>query len=347
MQLTRWCAPVVVAVCVSFSVLIVNVRHVHGNGDEEQGRQDSGPGTMNVDGVSSSHHELQSNDLTLFDPVPVLSMHNATERAILKHLNLGQPFKLIGTAAEWPATGNWTLASLRSRFGKQVHNRYPDRGEPIFDEDGNFVEYFNPTDSEWEDFLKQFEEEEQDNSYIAWQCRNETASKELQSMYWLPSVLEQVGLSHGHYVSRQGARETVFIGTATGEAREAHIDYSCSNVWSAQLQGLKRWYLWSPLSCAGLLSSESGFDKCLATAKGLTTVLHPGDVIIWFAGWTHRTEILEAESVALSVEFDAPFPTTMLAEALPVFEQHSTHTGSYSHCLERWHRIVEKGQSET
>eukprot|EP00049_Salpingoeca_infusionum_P015718 m.307960 g.307960 ORF g.307960 m.307960 type:complete len:140 (-) comp15938_c0_seq6:1123-1542(-) len=97
MQLTRWCAPVVVAVCVSFSVLIVNVRHVHGNGDEEQGRQDSGPGTMNVDGVSSSHHELQSNDLTLFDPVPVLSMHNATERAILKHLNLGQPFKLIGT----------------------------------------------------------------------------------------------------------------------------------------------------------------------------------------------------------------------------------------------------------
>ena len=71
-----------------------------------------------------------------------------------------------------------------------------------------------------------------------------------------------------------------------------------------------------------------------------TTILEPGDVLVWFPGWTHATQTLGTESVALSVEFAAPLPRAQVAEHAPLFRAHSAKFDSFTRCdaiwRERW-----------
>ena len=69
---------------------------------------------------------------------------------------------------------------------------------------------------------------------------------------------------------------------------------------------------------------------------GFETVLHPGDVIVWYAGWSHATEAIDAPSLALSVEFALPPPRAYIAKYREVFEQHSSAIKSYGSCLAKW-----------
>eukprot|EP00050_Salpingoeca_kvevrii_P020312 m.96969 g.96969 ORF g.96969 m.96969 type:complete len:150 (-) comp8810_c0_seq1:207-656(-) len=55
-----------------------------------------------------------------------------------------------------------------------------------------------------------------------------------------------------------------------------------------------------------------------------------------YPGWTHGTEALDSESVALSVEFDEPFAEDLLHASWPALLQHSSLFSSLSHCLAVW-----------
>ena len=43
-----------------------------------------------------------------------------------------------------------------------------------------------------------------------------------------------------------------------------------------------------------------------APPRAYEVVLGPGDVIVWYPGYAHETYTLDADSVALSVEFRLP-----------------------------------------
>ena len=69
---------------------------------------------------------------------------------------------------------------------------------------------------------------------------------------------------------------------------------------------------------------------------GFETVLHPGDVIVWYAGWSHGTEAIDAPSLALSIEFALPPPRAYIAKYREVLELHSRAIKSYGSCFAKW-----------
>lgn len=146
-------------------------------------------------------------------------------------------------------------------------------------------------------------------------------------------------------------------------------------MWSAQLSGRKRWWLAPPDSVYGTLLADLELadereltSGCLATARysAAATVrpvcmvspgarlrsrvpelprsretfqadLEPGDVIVWYAGWTHATAALDFDGgVAVSVEFARPPPLTYAQRFAPWLHAHARHFGSYTHCLANW-----------
>eukprot|EP00050_Salpingoeca_kvevrii_P020313 m.96968 g.96968 ORF g.96968 m.96968 type:complete len:168 (-) comp8810_c0_seq1:511-1014(-) len=142
--------------------------------------------------------------------------------------------------------------------------------------------YYNSSDPEW-DFLRP-DESEQDSTTIAWQIRNATVSNELRLNYSTPLFLGSPGNA---YVSARGAGETIFIAREKGAGREPHVDYSCFNVWSAQLVGRKRWRFRAPRASDGILWQDIVYHGAtpefeLDSAPELEAILEPGDVVVWY-----------------------------------------------------------------
>ncbi|EGD74941.1 hypothetical protein PTSG_07165 [Salpingoeca rosetta] len=272
---------------------------------------------------------------TVFELTP----ETATPSRVEELVHQGIPFVIRGEASTWPAVGKWNLAWLKAKFGRQVKNRHPDRGEALFDGDGTFAGYFDVSDEEWEAFLEAFEAEDAGQPNIAWQCRNASASEQLREDYKLPRPLAGLGQDAGDYVSEHGARETLFFALEKGEGREPHIDYSCNSAWSAQIQGEKEWRLWPPDHCQNHLFTEGQAEDAPACtrAQPLRVVLRPGDVLFWYPGWMHATRAIAAPSLGLSREFFTPLPRVMLAEHDAIYRAHSAARASYTRCFKLWH----------
>ena len=245
--------------------------------------------------------------------------------AASSHATLGTPLVVRGAARGWPGMRLWSsLASLKASFGEQIQNRMPDAGEPMFGDDGEFIGRF---DGELQADRTEEEEEAETKRHISWLVLNETASAQLKQGYGSNSFLSTEDTLSGP--------EYFFIGRANGQGREPHIDYDCASTWSAQIQGRKRWRLWPPDSgVLGLESSTSSSegDAFDASTPGFEAVLEPGDLIIWHAGWTHATDSLAAENVAMSKQFTHPAPTEMFRTYARQFRAHTAKFNSFASC---------------
>ena len=120
--------------------------------------------------------------------------------------------------------------------------------------------------------------------------------------------------------------------------REPHLDFSCNSTWSAQLKGRKRWRFLPPDTGAVHRHVADAAEAAGAQpwpvdgVVGFEVTLDAGDIVVWGPGWTHGTNALQSESVALSMEFDAPRPTALLAAHRTLLEAHSKLFHSWSHC---------------
>ena len=136
------------------------------------------------------------------------------------------------------------------------------------------------------------------SDHISWLVLNETISAELRSEYSLPGFISpEDGVAAGP--------EYFFIGQRPGHGREPHIDYSCENIWSAQIVGRKRWRLLPPdggvLAAEVVAAGAAARDECGAVSTaGYEAVLEPGDILVWYPGWTHGTAAVDGASLALS-----------------------------------------------
>ena len=243
----------------------------------------------------------------------------------------GRPFILEGGASKWPAMHRWTLAWFQEQFGDAVRNRQIRPGEAVFDEDGSNQGVYEPASAELP--LQTATGEH----YISWLVTDEAIAAVLRSDYEIPAFLE--GLQrHGEYVSEGQGKEYLFIGQASAQGREPHVDYSCNNVWSAQLQGRKIWRFLPPNATSGVLFPEAHDvpRSSLQQEDQLVGTLLPGDIVVWYPGWTHATETLDDTSVALSVEFAVPPPIDMLRQNRAVFLEHGRRYGSFSPCEQQW-----------
>ena len=188
-----------------------------------------------------------------------------------------------------------------------------------------------------------------DGKHVSWLVRNETVSQELQQEYEVPSFLSPYQRK-GVFVSERNGSEYIFTGLQHGQGRELHVDYrfayiaslkqfhcgSCNSVWSAQITGTKRWRLLSPDHPRNVMRMEAGGIESAGPGEAYEAVLLPGDVIVWYAGWTHGTFALEAPTLALSVEFLEPAPRANAARHAALFRAHSELRGSYTSCLRSW-----------
>lgn len=170
-----------------------------------------------------------------------------------------------------------------------MRNRHIERGEAMFGEDGEFLGRYEPTDEEWHAMLEEWERDSGDDAYISWQVANSTASRLLQQGYGAPYFLAPYPASNVSNSMPGGANpnvtETLFVGLQRGEAREAHVDYTCESAWSAQLSGSKRWLLRAPSDPLGVLALDLEGDGATATRVEeevqWEAVLGPGDLLVW------------------------------------------------------------------
>ena len=94
-----------------------------------------------------------------------------------------------------------------------------------------------------------------------------------------------------------------FLGQKEGQGREKHIDYSCNSTWSAQLNGRKIWRLFSPSHAQSVLRMETNFHIEGDEGEAYETLLLPGEIIVWYPGWSHATYSIDEVNTAMSGEY--------------------------------------------
>jgi len=282
--------------------------------------------------------------------LPEFTLETITAEVFAGYARAGRPLVVRGAALAWPAVGSWTLQSLRAKFGRQVSNRQLEEGEAMFDLNGMWVGVGDGTRPDGLDDGQPGGLA--DRFHVSWLVRNATASQMLKEDYrpfpFLPPASDNAVL--------QGP-EFVFMAMQRAEGREPHVDFSCNNVWSAQLAGTKRWRFLDPTIGAVSRhlerhsSSRSAHAHTRApthphasakgpspppppgeTPLGFEATLLPGDVVFWYPGWTHGTTAATASSVALSVEFKEPAPVDYISRHRHLLQEHTNVFDSWGMC---------------
>lgn len=158
---------------------------------------------------------------------------------------------------------------------------------------------------------------------------NNTISASLRKEYDQPAFLRRSRNSDPDL-----GPEYFFVAQQPSDGREPHIDYACESVWSAQISGEKRWRLLPP--DAGVLDRDlggiGGQGGGTTAARGLEAVLRPGDVLVFYPGWTHGTETLSKKSLSMSKQFSDPSSPEMFRQYRDQLRAHSNKFNSFSSC---------------
>ena len=81
--------------------------------------------------------------------------------------------------------------------------------------------------------------------------------------------------------------------------------------------------------------------------KAYEFVLFPGEVLVWYPGWSHETFSIDDDNTALSMEFRLPVPIKFYEYYDDAFRLHSKKYNSYNWgeqgetCFELWKRRAE------
>lgn len=87
-------------------------------------------------------------------------------------------------------------------------------------------------------------------------------------------------------------------------ARLFQVDTGCLNSYAVQLQGTKMWLLWPPPT----RDQYGDLHNSSADLKPVATILHPGDLLVFFPGWLHETHVIDWPSLSMSIYWGHPHP---------------------------------------
>lgn len=263
----------------------------------------------------------------------------------------GKPVVVIDGIHDWDSTNVqlWTATSLNKLFPNEVNNRQSAEGEELFDASGKYMSREDrnvevdgtgnsiESNKNSKELLKQILEKAQEKvwtqrEHISWLNLNKDVSEVLKESYRSPYFFRGLAeYSSGEYF---------FLGQRGRQGREKHIDYTCNSTWSVQLNGRKIWRLYSPSHPLSQLRTETegftDFDHSAHPATAYETLLKPGEIIVWFPGWSHETFAVDEINSAMSSEFRLPPPTLYFEKYDKLFRAHGKEYQSFDRCLPLW-----------
>jgi len=306
------------------------------------------------------------------DFVDVPRRHNLTASSFLSEFaDSGRPLVVTGSIDQWDwgEIGTWTSEGLRGKFPGHVHARYPVPGEEKYAPGGKLIGFYSS--SEVEEMRPNLEAETErafrEGGHISWLNRDPEVSAYLQSSYDLPHFLKGLGEAEGEY-------DPYFsLGQRSGQGRDVHMDHTCNNTFSAQLIGRTIWRLYSPSHPKSNIHRELNSNnvgagtandqnvnkyKSIKDAKkgkrgtesfrptAYEFILYPGEVLVWYPGWSHETFSIDDVNTALSIDFRLPVPKKYLDYYNDVFQAHSEKFDSFNDvgnanaatCFDHWTR---------
>ena len=121
--------------------------------------------------------------------------------------------------------------------------------------------------------------------YVGWSVCHPYALQKLKKLFSLPAFINPE--------STNKERTWIFLGTP-GPGAHFHMDSVDLASWTAQISGVKTWYLKPPPEC---------WWDCHGTME---TTLHPGDILVVNTNkWFHSTKVLGTDlSIGITSEFD-------------------------------------------
>ena len=132
---------------------------------------------------------------------------------------------------------------------------------------------------------------------------------DVASLGYLPLSQDLVGRVLNCTLPLAGARlhwvpDKLWGNTEMGRGTERHMDLQCSQYWSLQLSGTKRWtihHTGAPDSDLGARGG-GGFAQSPAPITGHVweTDVGPGDLLLFHPSWKHETVQLEANSFSIN-----------------------------------------------
>ncbi|KAK2840111.1 hypothetical protein Q5P01_013851 [Channa striata] len=238
-------------------------------------------------------------------------------RTILQHLQ--QPAVFVSMARGWPVL-HWTAEHLSGRFGdKRLRFRLGRKEEittPLFETQCSYVEaklsqFLNWTLDQSGTDIGPFVEYPYsdywayaDYKYIAVLFQDQ------------PSMFEDVRWSEFGFEGRNGRDSTLWIGTE-GANTPCHLDtYGCNLV--LQVQGRKRWHLFSPEDTANLYPTRVPYEEssvfsqvnpvhpdlrsfpAFQRARAHIVTLQPGQVLYVPRHWWHYVESVDPVTVSVN-----------------------------------------------
>ena len=217
--------------------------------------------------------------------------------------------------AAWAAHGNWSLATLAAAYADEIVDHYPQSM-------GNVANrpYLRP----WREAAKLFVEGASDPDaspqYIQWRIREGPWQQLRADVTPLPPFW----LEH-HWATQclpprtpaLWATDNLFaftrwrvavVGNA-GSGMFLHADAFASATWQAQIVGRKKWVLCHPdaqrLSTSVDLFAQEPPKAVTDTTSGHhdrcgVVTLHPGEMLLYPAGWWHQTLSLDTPTISLA-----------------------------------------------
>ncbi|XP_066264166.1 uncharacterized protein [Branchiostoma lanceolatum] len=128
-----------------------------------------------------------------------------------------------------------------------------------------------------------------------------------------PYFLPEGSLTAGPAGHLREPMMTGFLGTP-GTGVSPHLDETCETFMTVQFSGVKNWSL----------SWPEVHDGKLRWSQPMVFTLNPGEIMLWYVGMRHHTEVVSGCSLSFSYRFSTPAPMSYfnkLTKALQSFPQ--------------------------
>jgi hypothetical protein len=294
------------------------------------GGAEGGGGTEGGGGAEGAEGGTATGDRAVYEAgrVPfVLVMGNGTVR--------GSAGAVVGAPPPppqpptWAAVGNWSVAALAAAFPGEIVDHYPQ---------SMGVSTNRPFLRTWEEAAQLFLEEgnggeagggagrvdaDAPPQYIQWRVREGAWARLRRDVtplppfwdesQWAPQCLPPPRRLAGGLVDDAAdnlfahSRWRVAVVGNAGSGMFLHADAFASATWQAQIVGRKKWVLCHPDSrrlstdvdlfaqeAPPAVADAAQHDRC-----GVIT-LHPGEILLYPAGWWHQTLSLDTPTISLA-----------------------------------------------